>query len=93
MATETTKYQKYNPATRKHEDIDPRDMMSGDEVVKLFYCESRGRWMTIPGESRFKVSSQRFLVLIDEHADADDEHYAEDAAKEEARSWNDRGRS
>jgi hypothetical protein len=46
-----------NPLTGKREIVDPEgEFISGETIVKLYYCKRLDGYVTIPGASLFKVS-------------------------------------
>jgi hypothetical protein len=52
-----------NPATNKREVIDPEgELIPGETIVKLYYCKRLDGYVTIPGDSIFKVGADYSLV-------------------------------
>ena len=46
-----------NPSTDKREIIDPEgELIPGETIVKLYYCNWLDGYVTIPGASLFRVS-------------------------------------
>ena len=46
-----------NPATGKHEIVDPEgEFIPGETIVKMYYCRRLDGYVTIPGTSLFKVA-------------------------------------
>jgi len=51
-----------NPVTNKREIIDQEaELIPGETIVKLYYCKRLDGYVTIPGDSLFKVNSDGFL--------------------------------
>ena len=62
----TTIYTMYNTESRRHEvvDLDDAELMPGEMVVQLFWCESSTRYVTVPGASLYTVQANLTLALI-----------------------------
>jgi hypothetical protein len=60
-----TKYVAFNPQTRKHEEIDPElaELVPGETVIRMFYCRSAQKFVTVPGASLYVVNADGDLVL------------------------------
>jgi hypothetical protein len=55
----------YNTETRRHEEIDLEDaeLMPGETVVQLFWCQRAGRYVTVPGASLYRVQADGTLAM------------------------------
>ena len=56
-----------NPMTRKYEtiDIEVAEILPGQTVMKLFYCNSFEKYVTIPGDCIYRMNKNNELVLED----------------------------
>lgn len=57
-------YKAFNAVTRKYEevDIDLGEFMEGDRVVKMFWCNSAKKYVTIPGCSLIVLTEQGWVI-------------------------------
>lgn len=55
----------FNEVTRRYEAIplDEAELVTGQSIMRLFWCESGQRYVTIPGASLFVVNQQGKLIL------------------------------
>ena len=52
-----------NPATGKHEIVDPEgEFIPGETIVKLYYCKRLDGYVTIPGASLFQVRADGYTL-------------------------------
>lgn len=66
--SEKTIYKVHNPIARKYEviDLDEAELAPGETVVKMYRDNFTGRYVTIPGASLFKVTTDLQLELIND---------------------------
>ena len=56
-----------NPATKKREIIDQQaELIPGETIIKLYYCKRLNGYVTIPGDSLFRVGPDCLLEKIGE---------------------------
>lgn len=55
----------YNTESHHHEvvDLDNAEMLPGKTVVRQFWCQSIGRYVTVPGASLYTVQTDFTLAL------------------------------
>ena len=52
-----------NPLTGNREIIDPEsELVSGETIIKLYYCKQLDGYVTIPGASLFKVAADSYTL-------------------------------
>ena len=62
----TTIWTMYNAAHRRHEvvHLDEAEILPGETVVQLFWCQRSGHYVTVPGASLYTVQADRILALV-----------------------------
>lgn len=60
------KFQRRNPVTRKYEDVSDEDIKPGQHVMKLYWVEEFGKYVTIPGDCLFVMGDDLRLRCIDD---------------------------
>lgn len=57
-----------NPITRKYEEIDieTAELLPGQTAMKLYYCRSFDKYVTIPGDCIYRMNANYELVLDEE---------------------------
>ncbi len=62
---ETTIFKAFNQMTRKFEEVTAEsELLPGQTVIRMFWCQSADRFVTVPGESEFKVNQSFELVKV-----------------------------
>lgn len=66
--TEKNIFKMFNETTRKMETIEVEDaeLLPGQKVIKMFFCNLAGRYVTVPGASIFQVNSNLELELTND---------------------------
>jgi ketosteroid isomerase-like protein len=64
----TTIWTMYNTETRRHEvvHLNEAELLPGETVVQMFWCESGKRYVTVPGASLYTVQADGTLALTRE---------------------------
>lgn len=66
----TTKniFKAFNETTRKYEviDLNEAELVPGQKVLKMFWCNTAERFVTVPGASIFQVNNNLDLELVNE---------------------------
>ncbi len=66
MKPQPTIWKAYNPLTRHYEEIDPdeAELLPGQTMLRMFWCQSAGRYLTVPGASLYAIDADSNLVLL-----------------------------
>lgn len=65
MNAQSSKYQMFNDESRSWEDVDVGDaeILPGQSVLKVYWCNSIRRYVTCPGASLYRMNDNFELVL------------------------------